>query len=228
MLVIRASVGKGCPNIKEDVSVVQKRLKEICKTSFQENGICDKGTIAGIYDFQDHFMLVPDGIISPEGPSMGFLRTWKTKPSSPGVNLALGKLQQGWDLVNPLLPDGSYCSSGYRSADQQRRILHSFFQVKYKDDIIEVYGKERYDEASKDLLKSEVSVLEMVRGVGQDIAAPGMSMHQRGRAIDVGGPNHLDNEQIRIIKLVAKANPNILTGRVLKERNGCVHFEVYP
>lgn len=159
---------------------------------------------------------------------MRFLRAWKIKPVSPGVNLNLGKLQRGWDLVNPLLPEGSYCSSGYRTADQQRRILYKFFQVKYKDEITQVYGKKKYDDVSRDLLKNEASVLEMVRGVGQDIAAPGTSMHQRGRAIDVGGPNHLDNEQIRIITLVARANPNILTGKVLKERNGCVHFEVYP
>jgi hypothetical protein len=228
MLVIRNAVGRGCLNTKADVKAIQERLNAIAKGPLAENGVCDSQTLDAICAFQDHFMLTPDGVISPEGPSMKFLRSWKSKPSSHGVNLLLGKLQRGWDLVNPLLPEGSYCSSGYRSADEQRRILHKFFQVKYKDDIIEGYGQKRYDEVSKDLRKNEASVLEMVRGVGQDIAAPGASMHQKGRAIDVGGPNHLDKEQVRIIKVVARANPNILTGKVLKERNGCVHFEVHP
>jgi hypothetical protein len=207
---------------------VQKRLNEIGKGPVPENGTLERNTIAAIRSVQDHFMMVPDGIISLGGNTLKFLNAWKEKPVSPGVNLSLGKLKKGWDLVNPILPEGSYCSSAYRSADDQRRILHKFFKGKYRDDIIEVYGQDRYDEVSQDLLKNEASVLEMVRNVGQAIAAPGTSMHQRARAIDVGGPDHLDNEQKRIILMVARANPNILTGKVLKERNGCVHFEVYP
>jgi hypothetical protein len=65
-----------------------------------------------------------------------------------------------------------------------------------------------------------------VRGVGQAIAKPGTSAHQKGKAIDIGGPSNIDNEQVRIVRIVAKANPHILSGFVLKERNGCVHFEI--
>jgi hypothetical protein len=65
-----------------------------------------------------------------------------------------------------------------------------------------------------------------VHGVGQQIAAPGKSMHQRGKAIDVGGPDAIDQAQVDIIKLVARAHPDLFSGKVLKERNGCVHFEI--
>ncbi len=228
MLTINGHVGRRGTNLKADVRAIQERLNEIGKGPVSVSGICDSQTLEAIHAFQDHFMLVPDEVIAPEGTSLKFLRAWKKKPISTGVNLVFGKLQRAWDLVDPLLPEGSYCSSGYRSADEQRRILHIFYKVKYKDDIIEAYGKKQYEEALKDLLKHESSVLEMVKGVGQDVARPGASMHQKGRAIDVGGPDRLDNEQKRIIKLVAHANPQVLTGKVLKERNGCVHFEVQP
>jgi hypothetical protein len=64
----------------------------------------------------------------------------------------------------------------------------------------------------------------MVRGMGQQIAAPGSSMHQKAKAVDVGGPD--DAKQVEVIKLVAAAHSDLFTGKVLKERNGCVHFEV--
>jgi len=72
----------------------------------------------------------------------------------------------------------------------------------------------------------ESEAVAMVQGVGQAIAAPGNSQHQRGKAIDVGGPSSIDKEQVRIIKVIAQANPTLLSGKVLKERNGCVHFEI--
>ena len=75
-----------------------------------------------------------------------------------------------------------------------------------------------------DLLANEAKVLTMVRGVGQYIAAPGKSAHQLGKAIDVGGPS--DNKQVEIIRLVWRAHPRLFSGRVLKEKNGCVHFEI--
>jgi hypothetical protein len=31
---------------------------------------------------------------------------------------------------------------------------------------------------------------------------------------------------VRIIRMAAKANPTLFSGNVLKERNGCVHFEI--
>ncbi len=66
----------------------------------------------------------------------------------------------------------------------------------------------------------------MVRAIGQAIAAPGRSMHQKGKAFDIGGPSSIDMEQVRVAKMVAGANPDIFSGKVLHERNGCVHVEI--
>lgn len=185
----------------------------------------DSATLEAIYSVQNHFMLVPDGIISPGGMTETFIRNWSVKPVNSGVDLQ-GKLQDAWDLVNPLLPDGSKCTSGYRSADKQRQLLHDFFKNKYKAAIIAKHGQAAYDAAAANLIVNEDKVLEMVRGAGQAISRPGTSAHQKGKAIDIGGPDAIDNEQVRIVKLVAKANPHILSGFVLKEANGCVHFEL--
>lgn len=225
MQIVQA-VGKNCSNSPADVRTVHRRLMEIAKIPcYPCSGHLDDTLMAGILELQAHFMMRPDGVISVGGKTHAVLRDWTVKPVGNGVQLP-GRLRQAWDLVNPLLPEGSYCSSGFRSADDQRRILHRFFNQSYRAQIIGKYGQKAYDSAKADLLASEDKVLEMVRGVGQAISAPGKSLHQQGKAIDIGGPSYIDNKQVEVVRLVARANPTLLSGRVLKERNGCVHFEL--
>jgi hypothetical protein len=181
--------------------------------------------IMGIASVQDHFMMRPDGIISNGSQTHSFICKWKIKPVGKDVSLR-GGLQTAWDLVNPLLPNGSYCSSGFRSIEHQRRILHDFYRNTWKSQIIKKYGQEAYSTVLADLEKNEAQVLKMVKGVGQAIAAPGKSKHQQGKALDIGGPPSIDQRQYDIVTLVARANPAIFSGVVLKERNGCVHFEI--
>ncbi len=226
MLILLKSVGKGCPNLTADVKAIHQRLMEIGKIPcYVSDGKMDDTILKGIIDVQKHFMRKPDGIISVNHSTHNFLKEWKDKTVSPGVLLP-GKLQEAWDLANPLLPAGSYCTSGFRSADSQRRILHKFFSTKYKAAIIKKYGQDEYDAVKADLIKNEDDVLKMVRGVGQAIAKPGRSAHQRGKAIDVGGPSIIDDKQVKVIKQVALAHPTLFSGKILKERNGCVHFEI--
>ncbi len=225
VLFLSQSVGKGGANRSADVSAVHQRLMEIGKIEcYRCNGTMDPKIQAGIEAVQRHFMRQPDGAISVNGATHRFLSNWEEKPISPGVQLP-GKLRAAWDWVNPLLPRGSYCSSGYRSADDQRRILHRFYTTTFRGQIVAKYGQKQYDDVAGDLLGQEDKVLEMVRGVGQAIARPGSSMHQKGKAIDIGGPS--DNEQVRIVRMVAMAHTDLFSIKApLKERNGCVHFEI--
>lgn len=227
MLLLKQAVGKGCPNRQDDVKALHRHLMGIGKIPcYVSSGAMDDRIMEGIIDVQKHFMRMPDGVISVNRATHKILNNWSVKKISPDVQLP-GNLETAWDLVNPLLPAGSYCTSGYRSADHQRRILHRFFETKYKRAIVRKYGQTSYDAARKDMLKNEDEILKMVRGIGQAIAKPGRSAHQRGKAIDVGGPSStIDNQQVSVIKQVARANPTILSGKVIKERNGCVHFEV--
>ncbi len=229
MLNIAHAVGLKAFNDKKDVTLVQQRLIDIGKLNkTAPTGSMDDPTVEAICDFQDHFMFKPDGVVSPGGPSIHFLLSWTVKSVGAGVNLNFGKLREAWNLVNPLLPAHSYCSSGFRSVEDQRRLLQTRFK-EYKNDIVAKYGTQKYDDATKDLLKNEKDVHSMVNGVGQLIAMPGMSKHQTGKAIDVGGSTvhpEIKSKQIEILKLVARANPDQLTGRVIPERNGCVHFEL--
>ena len=219
-----SAVGKGCPNRAEDVRAIAQALTNIGKLpKIKATGLLDAAFMQAVVDFQRIWSPVPDGVISVHGVTHRFLESWKIKTISTGVQLP-GRLKDAWDLVNPLLPEGSYCSSGYRTADDQRRILHGFFLTKYRIPIIAKYGLPAYEAVKSDLLGNEAQVLSMVKGVGQAIAAPGKSPHQRGKAIDVGG--EADARQVQVIKMVARANPGLLSGKVLRERNGCVHFEI--
>ena len=227
MLIINKPVGKNCLNSPQDVIAVAQVLMAIGKIprSHFSNGTFDEVILKGIIDTQRHWMQIPDGVISVGGRTQRFLQTWKIKQISPGVQLP-GRLKEAWDLVNPILPEGSYCSSGFRSADAQRKILHTFYLSTYKSQIIAKYTQKTYESVSVDLVANEQKVLEMVRGVGQAIAAPGKSAHQLGKAVDIGGPSTLDQRQVEIVTLVARAHSHLFSGKVLKERNGCVHFEI--
>lgn len=229
MLNIIRAVGLKAPNDKNDVTFIQRRLIEIKKLKKPApTGSVDDATLEAIWDFQDHFMLTPDGVISPNGRSVRFLNSWSEKTIGHGVNLSVGRLREAWNLVNPLLPKYSYCSSGFRSADEQRRLLQGRFKT-FKNEIVAKYGSQKYDDAAKDLLKNEKDVHAMVNGIGQTIAMPGKSKHQSGKAIDLGGSSvhsEIKIQQIEIVKLVARANPDQLSGFVIPERNGCVHFEL--
>ena len=225
LLLLKSGVGKGQPNLPEDLKAVYDKLIEV---GFMECGIPEGKSpelLEAIGRFQACYMTSPDFVISPGGQMAKFLGDWSIKPVNSGVQLP-GQLKTAWDLVNPFLPPGSSCTSGFRSAEDQRAILHKFYQSGYRSQIIAMYGQAEYDRVGQNLRLNETDVLKMVRGVGQQIAAPGASKHQQGKAIDVGGPSTIDNEQVRVIKMIARANPMVLSGVVLKERNGCVHFEI--
>jgi hypothetical protein len=225
-IAISQGVGKNAPNRPADVKTIHKGLMDIGKIPcYVSTGVIDDQIIKGIGSLQRHFMTQPDLVIGPGGASLGYLSRWEDKPVSPGVQLP-GRLREAWGWVNPLLPQGSYCSSGFRSANDQRRILHKFYTTTYRSQIIAKYTQKKYDEVGADLTANEKQVLEMVRGVGQAIAAPGASMHQKGRALDIGGPATIDQKQVEIVKIVARAHPALFSGKVIKERNGCVHFEI--
>jgi hypothetical protein len=227
-LIISEPVGKNCPNLPQDVNNVALALIANGKIdpSYVPNGKFDQVISQGIFDTQRHWMAVPDVIISVGGKTQKFMWAWQAKLIAPGVQLP-GRLQAAWDLVSPLLPEGSYCSSGYRSEAAQRKILHEFFTDTFKAEIIAKYTREVYNAVSVDLIFYEQKVLEMVRGVGQAIAAPGNSPHQFGKAVDIGGPSSIDQLQVEIVTLVARAHADLFSPNPpLKERTGCVHFEI--
>jgi hypothetical protein len=226
-IVISQAVGLNAPNRPEDVKAIAQRLVEIGKLPSTGgsggSGVMDAALLQGIAAAQRHFMAAPDQLINANGSTLGYLNNWSVKPISPGVQLP-GRLREAWDWVNPLLPPGSSCTSGFRSADEQRQILHKFYTTTYRAEILATYGQPEYNRVATDLLGNEARVVEMVCGIGQLIAAPGKSAHQQGKAIDIGGPD--DAGQVKVVELVARAHVDLLSGKVLKERNGCVHFEL--
>ena len=227
-LTLRQAVGMNCPNLPDDVKAIHQHLMKIGKIpQYESTGTLDDSLILGIFDVQSHFMLNPDLRISVGGQTHTYLTHWSNKIIQPNVRLP-GRLKEAWDWVDPLLPEGSTCESGYRTIEEQRRILHDLFLGKYRSEIISKYGIEKYNLAKNDLLTHEPQVVAMVNGVGQAIAAPGQSMHQKGLAIDIGGHYTLDRKQVEIVRLVAQAHPGLLSGKVMREKNGCVHFEIRP
>ena len=225
-ILITQPVGLNAANQPADVKAIARRLAEIGKLSADTgSGLMDGALLQAISAAQRHFMAAPDQLINPAGTTLGFLNGWAEKTISPGVQLP-GRLREAWDWVNPLLPVGSHCSSGFRSAEEQRQILQKFFNITFRAEIVAKYGQPAYNQVAANLLGNETRVLEMVRGVGQQIAAPGASLHQQGKAIDIGGPDSIDVRQVEVVKLVARAHADLFNGKVLKERNGCVHFEL--
>jgi len=225
MLRIGASVGKGASNAKSDVTAVQAALREAGFYTGLSDGVYSAALEDAIIAFQAIFVAKPDGRIDVNGNSHKFLDRWQKKQVK-GAVLLPGNLLRGWTLLNPILPAGAYCTSGYRSTDDQRRILNGFYTGKYRAQIIKTYGEKDFDAvlAMAEGAEKDRKMTEMVRSTGQKIAVPGTSPHERGKAFDIGGPQ--DAEQARTARMVAKANPDLFNGRVLVETNGCVHVEV--
>lgn len=239
---IGRSVGKGCPNANSDVEAVQRRLKDLGKFEGDIDGTCGQPTLDAIAQVQRIFMCNPDLVISPGGETLRVLSDWGARPIGKDVQLP-GPLTSVWEMLSPLLPPGSHCTSGYRTIEEQRNILYRFYRTR-KQKILAYFlandktgGKEsdKLSSASEkyesllekvDDIESEDEVLAAVRGSGQKIAKPGKSAHQRGLALDIGGPSSIDQLQVAVARRVAKANPHLLSGRVLLEDNGCVHVEI--
>lgn len=219
------AVGRSCPNEQADVAAVAIALMNIDKIplTYRSNGCYDDTIDQGIASTQHHWMLTPSAVISPGGLTQNYIQNWSIKPINYGVKLP-GDLRTAWDMVNPLLPDGSYCVSGLRTIEDQRRILHEFFLRTYRNKLIQRIGRLEYDELSEDMLANEPRVLELVRGVGQRIATPGSSRHQLGKAVDIGGDHKL--RRADVTRMVARANPQLFSGVVRLEANGIVHFEI--
>ena len=167
-------------------------------------------------------MLRPDAVITVGGQTQTFIQAWSIKPIKQGVTLTVAQ-RTAWDLVNPLYPPG-YCNSGIRSIDEQRDLLHSNFLKIRKSEILELIDKKEYEELSKDLVANEARVVALVNQSGQAIAAPGHSEHELGKAIDTNGAQPLRREAVA--RMVARANPQIFTGYVLNEKNGCTPIEI--
>jgi hypothetical protein len=220
-------VGVRCPNLKTDVVALQRRLIQIRKSrQTAPSGEVDDETLAAIVSLQRHFMRTPDGVVSPGGLTVKWMNAWKPKPISPQARMSNARLREAWALVSPLLPTGSYCSSGYRSREKQREILHEYFFEKKRAKILAMCGKAEYDQLTADPVAKEHRVVELVRAAGIAIAAPGRSKHERYKAIDIGGGGSLQTAQAAIIRMVARANPKVLSGYVKVESEQCVHFEL--
>jgi hypothetical protein len=71
--------------------------------------------------------------------------------------------------------------------------------------------------------------LEFIRSKGYKVAAPGTSMHQRGLAYDLSGPN-LNAILEAVKKAVAQKRIHLLQGSksnlLIEHQNHCVHVEI--
>ena len=112
-MTLHRAVGVNCPNLKTDVVLLQKRLIQIKKSrQASPSGELDEETFIAITSVQRHFMRCPDGIVSPEGWTLKYLNRWSPKKVAATANIGNARLRQAWCLVSPLLPIGSYYSSG--------------------------------------------------------------------------------------------------------------------
>lgn len=227
MIILSASVGVGGVNKRADVDAVRRRL--ILLNLYVGDLSADYADDLGraIKAFQKIFSPAPDGKIDPNGRSLKFLNRWKVKTIAHSVTMN-ANLTRAWELMNPILPEGSYCLSGIRSTTRQRELLVEFFTVKLKSDVIASYTQKEYDRvvALEPGVERDKAMHRMVNGVGQDIALPGSSKHELGKAFDIQGGD--SGERYSVAKLVIRANPSVYAGinRLRLESNGCVHVEI--
>jgi hypothetical protein len=259
---MNASVGVGGENAREDVILVQYRLREL-GYPVNSTGTVDDATVRAIKLFQAAKVAFTaakgkggslvswiDGRIDKGATEKALFGgdAWPYAPvEQTGVKPLAGNPQAAcdsatgedrtrwdrimaiWNLVSPYLPDGSSMSSGLRTEADQARVLEDFYTKTkaaggYKELIIAAHGEAEW--GSYVGLSDQASItvkLARVRACGQDIATPGTSPHQSGRAIDVGGAP--DAAQLHgLLRYMVEVDASTVT-KLLYEKNGCVHFE---
>lgn len=125
-----------------------------------------------------------------------------------------------WQALKLYLPVGTKLTSCRRPASEQLNFIKCTAEKHgYKFDV----------EPTLENASSWSAALDFIRSKGYKVAAPGRSMHQRGLAYDLSGP---DLQKIakavrkavadRRIYLVAGSRNNLL----IEEKNHCVHVEI--
>jgi hypothetical protein len=174
------------------------------------------------------FKTIAPGAVKPVGSS-----PQAAYDASTGEARAIwDRLMAVWARVSPYLVGDAYMSSGYRSEADQVRVIENFYtkpqdQGGYREALIANHGEADWstyvgltDDASVEIKRQRVKAL------GQDVAAPGTSPHQSGRAIDIGGSQ--EAEQILALLRFAIEVDATLVSSLLYEKNTCVHIEFDP
>ena len=144
------------------------------------------------------------------------------------------KIENVWKEVGPYLPIGSELSSGYRDSAAQRLQLHKKYRA-FKDQIILKYNKETWakndikiDEKLSDSEQEKLDVelhTQICEAVShKEVALPGKSLHQKGRAIDVGG-NADRLKRIRTLGFYMVNFEKTEFVSAINNETNCVHFE---
>jgi hypothetical protein len=125
-----------------------------------------------------------------------------------------------WQALKLYLPYGTKLSSCYRPPQAQLNFIAQTARAK------------GYRFTKTPVLSDETSwsgALAFIRQKGFKVAAPGRSMHQRGLAYDLSGPD-LSKIEAAVRKAVADGRIRLVQGSpsaILREtRNHCVHVEI--
>jgi hypothetical protein len=144
------------------------------------------------------------------------------------------KIVKVWKEVGPYLPKNSILSSGYRDPAAQREQLRKKY-VAFKDDIISTYDNDTWVKnvakmeeklSDSDLENFDVELHTQICKVksSREVALPGKSPHQKGRAIDVAGASDR-LERIRALGFYLIKFENTAFVSAINNETNCVHFE---
>jgi hypothetical protein len=152
------------------------------------------------------------------------------------------KIEDVWKEVSPYLPDGTIMYSGYRSKEDQRDELYGRFnegdEKKYIELIKpegkmtskEVYNdciakiKDRENQTDSELDKVDLRIHYAVKKISGEIALPGKSPHQSGKAIDTQISD--TNRRLKALLWYWINFPDKKhVVRIFNEKNKCIHFE---
>ena len=152
------------------------------------------------------------------------------------------KIEDVWKEVSPYLPDGTIMFSGYRSKEDQRDELYKRFNkgdrkkyvayIKpegkmtsedvYNDCVIKI--DDRSNRTDSELDKVDLRIHTAVKKNSGEIALPGESIHQSGKAIDTQISDV--NKRLKALLWYWINFPDKkYVVRIFNEKNNCVHFE---
>ena len=125
-----------------------------------------------------------------------------------------------WQALKLYLPSGTKLTSCRRPPLEQLAFVRR---------TAETYGYRFKAPPTVGDSQSWQAALDFIRSKGYKVAAPGSSMHEKGLAYDLSGPN-LDAIASAVRKAVSQGRIRLVSGStsnlLIERKNNCVHVEI--
>lgn len=181
------------------------------------------------------YVAIKKGAVKPLAPSIETKKNDAINGTDAYLKESWTKIMDAWNKVSPYLPETTRMESGLRTKAEQRSQLYEKYGG-FSKNIGDMFGISEF--ASNRKKSRDTTINDSERNTldktmhsqicaavsSREVALPGTSKHESGKAIDTQISSAED--RVRALLWYSVEFPSeILVHNITKESNSCVHFE---